>query len=89
MSAVGIVVSNIEDAPIRLSGMAITNCIDTAEGITSKIVSRYKGDVINQLYKIFGSLNIIGNPMGLLRSISTGFEDFSKKPARGFVHGPA
>lgn len=73
MSAIGVVVSNIEDAPIRLSGMAITNCIDTADGITSKIVSRYKGDVINQLYKVFGSLNIIGNPMGLLRSISTGF----------------
>ncbi len=83
------VVSNIEDAPIRLSGMKITNCIDTSEGITNKIISRYKGDVVNQLYKIFGSLNIIGNPMGLLRNISTGFQDFSKKPAQGFVKGPA
>jgi vacuolar protein sorting-associated protein 13A/C len=84
-----VVVSNIEDAPIRLSGMKITNCIDTSEGITNKIISRYKGDVVNQLYKIFGSLNIIGNPMGLLRNISTGFQDFSKKPAQGFVKGPA
>jgi vacuolar protein sorting-associated protein 13A/C len=89
LSAVGVVVSNIEDAPIRLSGMSITNCIDTSEGLTQKIISQYKGDVINQFYKIFGSLNIIGNPMGLLRNISTGFEDFAQKPAKGFVNGPA
>ena len=69
--------------------MTITNCIDTTDGITDKIISQYKGDVISQFYKIFGSLNIIGNPMGLLRNIGTGFEDFTKKPAQGFVQGPA
>ena len=89
ISAIGVVVSNIEDAPIRLSGMKIRNCIDTSEGLTQKIISRYKGDVVTQLYKVLGSLNIIGNPMGLLRNISTGFEDLATKPAKGFVHGPA
>ena len=69
--------------------MKIANCIDTSEGITQKIISRYKGDVVTQLYKVFGSLNIIGNPMGLLRNISTGFEDLATKPAKGFVQGPA
>jgi len=69
--------------------MSIKNCIDTSDGITQKIISQYKGDVINQFYKIFGSLNIIGNPMGLLRNISTGFQDLTTKPAKGFVQGPA
>jgi len=69
--------------------MSITNCIDTTEGIINRIITQYKGDFINQLYKVFGSLNIIGNPIGLFRNISTGFQDFSKKPAKGFVNGPA
>ena len=69
--------------------MKIVDCVDTSEGITQKIISRYKGDVVTQLYKVFGSLNIIGNPMGLLRNISTGFQDLATKPAKGFVHGPA
>lgn len=34
LSAIGVVVSNIEDAPIRLSGMSISDCIDTSEGLT-------------------------------------------------------
>jgi len=41
------------------------------------------------LYKVFGSLNIIGNPMGLFKNISTGFKDLKDKPAQGFVNGPA
>jgi vacuolar protein sorting-associated protein 13A/C len=69
--------------------MSSTNCIDSVDGIIDKIISQYKGDVINQLYKVLGSLNIIGNPIGLLRNISTGFKDFSTKPAQGFVNGPA
>jgi vacuolar protein sorting-associated protein 13A/C len=43
-------------------------------------MEHYKGSFIRQLYKIFGSLNIIGNPMGLFRNISTGIKDMKEKP---------
>lgn len=43
---------------------------------------------MRQLYKIFGSLNIIGNPVSLFRNISTGFKDLKDKPSEGFVKGP-
>ena len=44
--------------------------------------------MLGQLYKIFGSLNILGNPVGLFKNISTGFKDFKDKPSEGFVQGP-
>lgn len=41
-----------------------------------------------QLYKVLGSLNIIGNPVSLFRNVATGFKDLKDKPAEGFVEGP-
>lgn len=83
------VVSNIDGAPIVMNGIEITDCIDTVETITSELISRYKSDFTAQLYKVFGSLNIIGNPMSLFKNISTGIRDLKDKPAQGFVNGPA
>ena len=51
-------------------------------------MQHYKSSVIRQLYKVFGSLNIIGNPVSLFRNVSTGFKDLKDKPSEGFVEGP-
>lgn len=62
-------------------GIVINDCIDTLQGINSKLIEHYKGSVVSQLYKVFGSLNIIGNPVGLFRNISTGIKDLKDKPS--------
>ena len=38
--------------------------------------------------KIVGSLNVIGNPVGLFNNISTGVNDLFNKLAEGFSKGP-
>jgi vacuolar protein sorting-associated protein 13A/C len=58
------------------------------QGINNKLIAHYKSSALKQLYKIFGSLNIIGNPVSLFRNISTGIKDLKDKPAEGFVEGP-
>jgi hypothetical protein len=37
--------------------------------------------ILRKIYNIFGSLNIIGNPMSFFKNISTGLKDMIKKPA--------
>lgn len=88
LNALGVVITNIEDAPIVLDGISLNDCNDTMQGINSKLMAHYKSSVVSQLYKIFGSLNILGNPVSLFRNISTGFQDLKEKPADGFVEGP-
>lgn len=44
-------------------------------------MKHYKSAVIKQFYKVFGSLNIIGNPVGFFRNVSTGFRDLKDKPS--------
>ena len=66
-------------------GVEIEDCVDTTDGLNKKLMEHYKGSVIKQLYKVFGSLNIIGNPVSLFRNVSTGFKDLKDKPSEGFV----
>lgn len=81
LNALGVVITNIEDAPIVFDGIALDDCVDSLQGINQKLMAHYKSSVLRQLYKIFGSLNIIGNPVSLFRNISTGFKDLKDKPS--------
>jgi vacuolar protein sorting-associated protein 13A/C len=40
------------------------------------------------MFKILGSMSILGNPIGFVSTIGTGMQDFFYKPLEGIVHGP-
>lgn len=80
--------ANIDDAPIKLNGIKLDNVFDTNSGITSKLISHYKQSVTTEVFKLLGSINIIGNPVGLFTQIGTGVSDLFEKPKEGFVKGP-
>lgn len=75
LSTIGVMVSNIDSAPITMTGIEISDCIDSVDSITSRLISHYKTTCVSQFYKLVGSLNIIGNPLSLFRNISTGVKD--------------
>ena len=52
------------------------------------IVKSYIGQGITQIYKVLGSLDIIGNPVKLVRNVGGGFYDFVNEPRKGFRMGP-
>jgi hypothetical protein len=41
-----------------------------------------------QVYKILGSADFLGNPVGLLGNLGTGVKDFFFEPAQGLVESP-
>jgi len=43
---------------------------------------------MKQVYKLVGSIDILGNPVGLFNGIGTGVVDLFDKPMKGFVKGP-
>ncbi|KAJ2642100.1 Vacuolar protein sorting-associated protein 13, partial [Coemansia sp. RSA 1285] len=65
----------------------------TGEGVASSAgVVAYAMNVLtmaignfNQVYKVVGSANVLGNPVGLFNSISSGVSDFFYEPYQGFV----
>ena len=54
----------------------------------NKIIDHYKDSLFYQLLKLLGSLDLIGNPIGLISNLGMGVKDAIVKPIEGFVDGP-
>ena len=48
----------------------------------------YKFNLMTQAVKLLFSIDILGNPIGLLENIAGGVKDFFYLPIQGFVKGP-
>jgi vacuolar protein sorting-associated protein 13A/C len=53
-----------------------------------KFIEHYKQTLAKTLLKVIGSIDIIGNPVGLVKSITSGLQDLIEKPMEGMVEGP-
>jgi len=84
----GAALVNLDNAPIKLRGLRLDNVFDSQEAIVKKILDRFKDESAKSVFKILGSLDIVGNPVGLFNNISTGVVDLLEKPIDGFLQGP-
>ena len=48
----------------------------------------YLSQLKRRIFKIIGSLDILGNPTGYASAISKGFLEIFEAPRRGLIHGP-
>ena len=87
-TAFGVAFANIEDALVIFKGINLENIFDTPSGIQDKLIIHYKSTAFNEVYKVFGSLTVLGDPRGLFLNITTGLKDMVSKPAEGLVRGP-
>lgn len=79
---------NIDEAPIHLQGFKLNYIFDTKSGIIEKLIDHYKTSIISTVLKVIGSINIIGNPIGLYNYIKSGFGELIDRPRQGLVQGP-
>lgn len=81
-------VGNINDAPLEMNALAIKDMRLTMPELQTRIMYHYRQDVLRQLYRILGSADFIGNPVGLFTNVSSGVADIFYEPFNGVVmHG--
>jgi len=85
----GRVLGNIDKALIQLHGLTLNSPFVSKEELTSRITKHYKQALLLKMYKIIGSVEILGNPMSLMSNMGTGVYDFFNEPAQAIVHSPA
>jgi len=79
---------NVNDAPLELNALAIRDMRLTLPELQTRIAYHYRQDVLRQLYRILGSADFIGNPVGLFTNVSSGVADIFYAPYHGVVmHG--
>jgi vacuolar protein sorting-associated protein 13A/C len=79
---------NVNDAALEMNALAIKDMRLTAPDLQGRIVYHYRQEVLRQIYRILGSADIFGNPVGLFTNVSSGVADIFYEPINGLVmHG--
>jgi vacuolar protein sorting-associated protein 13A/C len=79
---------NVNDAPIRLNALVLENTLSSTSVLLDRISLHYSQEFYSQLYRVVGSADFLGNPIGLFNTVSSGVVDIFYEPISGFVvHG--
>lgn len=79
----------IDQAPLFLGGLLMTNCFTSQEEFIARLTSHYVKSVLKQLLMLVGSSDALGNPVSLVNSLGTGVYDLVHEPAEGATQSPA
>lgn len=80
---------SVSDAPIRLQGKLVEHVFESPIEIASSLKNYYTNETLKQVYKIIGSLDLVGNPTILLSSFMSGVKDLVSIPTAAFMKSPA
>eukprot|EP01017_Pseudomicrothorax_dubius_P031197 TRINITY_DN3958_c0_g1_i4.p1 TRINITY_DN3958_c0_g1~~TRINITY_DN3958_c0_g1_i4.p1 ORF type:complete len:632 (+),score=84.39 TRINITY_DN3958_c0_g1_i4:151-2046(+) len=86
-SSLGVALTNLDEAPLRLNSLALRDVFDNQAGLSLKLFNHYQEAIIKSIFKLLGSINILGNPVGLFKNLSSGISDLIEKPLKGFEKG--
>jgi len=75
----GVPLVNLEDASIELTLFRKEHLFDRLDVILDQVKRHYSDVVRGQAASVLGSLDILGNPMGLIHDVSTGMEGLVKR----------
>ncbi|KAL8141634.1 hypothetical protein V2J09_014666 [Rumex salicifolius] len=80
--------ADVEGATINLRKLSITHHIASWESIQEIVSKHYTKQFLHEMFKVFGSAGVIGNPMGFARRVGHGIKDFLFVPAKGVLESP-
>lgn len=88
LNAITMAVGNVNAAPLEMNALAIKDMRLRLPELQDRILYHYRQEVLRQLYRILGSADFIGNPVGLFTNVSSGVADIFYEPFNGAVmHG--
>uniref|UniRef100_A0A183V7Z1 VPS13_C domain-containing protein n=1 Tax=Toxocara canis TaxID=6265 RepID=A0A183V7Z1_TOXCA len=76
LNSIGITLTEVDDA------------VFNHQQLQNEILSHYLKQAIKQLHVLIFGLDVIGNPYGLVRDLSSGVQDFFYQPYKGAIKGP-
>jgi vacuolar protein sorting-associated protein 13A/C len=79
---------NIDRAPIALNRLVFSNLLTSRERLLSRLIKHYSMQAAKESYKIVGSFELLGNPVGLISNVSEGLQEFVFAPIRGAKKSP-
>lgn len=81
-------VANMSDSPLKFKELIITHTYAPPSTLIKMIVRNFTRQGVFQFYKLIGSSDMIGNPVGFVNKLGSGVYEFFNEPKKGFIKGP-
>lgn len=85
LGSVGSAFINISDSTLHFSSVIVCDSFQTPSAISQLVVRNYIKQGLLQFYKLLGSSDLIGNPIGLIDKLGTGVFEFFSEPVKGLM----
>jgi vacuolar protein sorting-associated protein 13A/C len=88
LNALTMTLGNVNAAPVNFRSLALENVRLNMTSLQERVILHYQEQFVGQIYRVLGSADFLGNPVGLFTNISSGFSDIFYEPYQGMVmHG--
>ena len=81
-------IPSITDAPIKLSKRQIEHVFESSEEIIASLKKYFVEEIMRQIYIVIGSVDFVGNPTMIAKTIGTGVRDFFYQPYTSLLKSP-
>jgi hypothetical protein len=88
LRAIGVTVANLDNAELSLSALLLRHPFMSRAALVARIRRFYVNAALRELWKLIGSADILGDPVGLFTDLGTGVKELFYEPAQGLVAGP-
>ncbi|GBG88353.1 hypothetical protein CBR_g47051 [Chara braunii] len=83
-----IALADVEGANVRLGVLKLNHNLTSWEAIRGTMTRHYTRQVLREVYKIVGSADFLGNPVGLVQNLGLGVWDFVSAPTVSLIQRP-
>ena len=88
LRALNVTILNIDAAPLRLSSLHLYDVFSSPSQLADRIRWHFLLQLSTGFYSLLGSSDLLGNPVGLFTSISSGIQSFFYEPVAGLTESP-
>ena len=81
-------IARITDSKLTFPELTMTHIFSSPKNAMEMIQNYFVQKAVSQFYMLIGSSDFIGNPIGLVNKLGSGFSDFVNEPRKGLIKGP-
>ena len=85
VAAAGNLAASLQGASLKFAELHVTDAFTTQENLLETLGASYTRQAVRQWYRLLGSADILGNPLGLIDSLGGGVIEFFRAPAQGLL----
>uniref|UniRef100_UPI00398F8396 intermembrane lipid transfer protein VPS13C isoform X2 n=1 Tax=Pristiophorus japonicus TaxID=55135 RepID=UPI00398F8396 len=88
LKSIGATLTDVDDLIFKLAFYEVKFQFYKRDQLMRAVISHYSEQFLKQMYVLVLGLDVLGNPVGLIRGLSEGVEAFFYEPFQGAVQGP-